>query len=88
VLYAQCEAQPNAQIYEAQVSKDEQTWLWRSNAGKSAVAFSNLPVGEKLYVQMRVKNAVGNSEWSASTPFLIPQSGLTIPERKRPKGVK
>lgn len=87
-FYVQCKSQTNAKVYEAQVSKDKVTWPWQANDGKSAVGFSNLPVGELLYVQMRVKNAIGTSEWSTPVPFTIPVEGVVIPERKRPKGVK
>ncbi len=87
-FYAKCETQTNAKVYEAQVSRDKLTWPWQAYDSKSAVGFSNLPAGETLYVQMRVKNSVGTSEWSTPKPFTIPVEGVAIPERKRPKGVK
>ena len=87
-LYAQCDAQPNAQVYLARISTDQQNWQWQNSAAKSAVPFTGLPKGQALYVQMMVTNSVGESEWNATKPFMIPAEGIAIPERKRPKGLR
>ncbi len=87
-LYVQCEAQPSAKVYTCRISTDETNWQWVSSDGKSAIAFSGLPVGVTLYAQMMVKNSVSASEWSDSKPFTIPVSGVSIPKFMRPKGVR
>lgn len=87
-LFVQCEKQWNAQLYHAQISRDKENWIWTSSDVRSAVGFSNLPVGEKLYVQMRVKNSLNLGEWSIAVPFYIPEPGVKIPEFKRPRGVR
>ena len=87
-IFFQCEVQPNAQLYYAQVSRDQVNWLWQASDVKSAVSFSDLPVGEVLYVQMCVKNSVGKGGWSAAIPFYIPAPGVSVPMDKRPLGVR
>lgn len=87
-LYAQCEAQIHSKFYEARVSSDQVAFPWTATSSKSAVGFVGLPAGQTLYVQMRVTNAIGPSEWSASKPFMIPAVGVTIPEVKRPRGLR
>jgi len=87
-LFAQCDSQPNTQVYHARISTDQENWQWANSASTSYVPFSGLPKGVVLYVQMMVKNSVGESDWSGSKQFMIPAEGITIPERKRPKGYK
>ncbi len=87
-LYAKCEVQKNSKLYIARISRDETNWLWHNSDTRAAVSFTGLPVGEKLYVQMMVRNSVATSEWSNSKPFIIPEPGLVTPKRKRPRGVK
>lgn len=87
-FYAQCDALTNAQFYEMQVSQDQVTWPWKATSGKSAVGMTGLPAGEVLYVQMRITNAIGTSDWSDSVKFMIPASSVRIPKIQRPKGVR
>lgn len=88
VLYVKCEAQENAQVYFAEVSREPDVWLWHASDVKSAVGFTNLPSGETLHVRMRVKNAVSMGPWGPIVSFMIPPEGVAIPVRARPRGVR
>ena len=87
-LFVQCEPQPGDPVYVARVSEDDVNWKWIKSDKRSSVGFFNLPAGVKLYAQMMVQNSVSESPWSDSKPFMIPAQGISIPERKRPKGRK
>jgi hypothetical protein len=87
-LYVQCDSQGSGCVYMARISEDEENWKWISSDKKSAIGFTGLPTGVKLYAQMRVRNTVSEGQWSDSKPFMIPPSSLSIPVRKRPIGIR
>ncbi|MBI1223894.1 MAG: hypothetical protein GC192_01540 [Bacteroidetes bacterium] len=87
-LYVQCDSQGTGSIYLARISDDDTNWNWISSDKKSAIGFTGLPAGIRLYAQMRVRNTVSEGQWSDSKPFMIPLSGMSIPNRKRPTGIR
>lgn len=87
-LFVQCDSQGPGCTYSARVSEDDTNWKWISSDKRSAIGFTGLPVGVKLYAQMLVRNTISEGQWSDSKPFMLPPSGLSIPARKRPKGIR
>ena len=71
MMIVQCDADPNATIYNARVSTDEVNWQWFGAHNSRKVKITGLPRGEKLFVQMRLENTHGHSPWSASVVGMI-----------------
>ena len=68
-----CKSDINASLYEVRISDDEKNWKWFGAHNTSSVKVDDIPRGIRIYVQMRLKNHLGHSPWSASTVGMIPQ---------------
>lgn len=88
-LMVTCDAQPNAELYTVRVGRDKTIWLWQESSRGANVLFEGLPTGEQLYLQMRMKNVNGSSEWSEYVLFRIPPTGEVVPtfRKKRSRAV-
>ncbi len=82
-LFVKCKAQTNAKIYSVQVSRDNQNWEWTDSDTSSTVEIAGLPIGVTLYLQMRMKNVNGPSNWSSSIKFRIPEPDEVVPQRRK-----
>jgi len=71
MMIVQCEADPNATLYNVRVSTDEINWSWFGAHNSRKVKVTNLPNGVKLFVQMRLENTHGHSPWSPSMIGMI-----------------
>lgn len=66
-----CDKDDNATLYNARISKDQVNWLWQKSNTSRTVKVPNLPIGERLYVQMQLENTNGTSPWSQSKIGII-----------------
>jgi hypothetical protein len=71
MMIVSCDSDPNATLYSARVSTDKENWKWFGAAQSKSVKVTELPNGVKLYVQMRLENAHGNSPWSKPVTGII-----------------
>lgn len=71
MMIVQCDADANASLYNVRASTDEENWKWFGAKTSRKVHITDLPNGEKLFVQMRLENAHGHSPWSTSVVGMI-----------------
>ncbi len=82
MVIVKCDNDPNADIYEVRISRDEKNWEWFGAHRSRTIKVMGLPRSEKLYMQMRIGNSHGYSPWSASISGIIgqPETILSIHE--------
>ncbi len=78
MMIVQCDADPNASMYIVRLSTDEESWRWSEPSTSRTLKVRNLPVGEKLFIQMRLQNSSGQSPWSPSVMGMIPEHGIVV----------
>ncbi len=78
MMIIQCNADPNASVYLVRVSEDEENWRWSEPSTSRTLKVRNLPVGKRLYIQMRLQNSSGYSPWSPSVFGMIPEHGIVM----------
>lgn len=71
MMIVSCDSDPNATLYSTRISTDEENWKWFGAAQAKTIKVTDLPNGERLYVQMRLENAHGHSPWSSSVTGII-----------------
>lgn len=71
MMIVSCDTDPNTTLYSARVSTDGENWKWFGAAQSKSVKVTELPNGVKLFVQMRLENAHGQSPWSKSVTGII-----------------
>ncbi|MEM6965240.1 MAG: hypothetical protein AAF573_10770, partial [Bacteroidota bacterium] len=73
MVMAICKRNNFADLYEARVSVDESNWTAFGANTSRTVQVKDLPYGQQLFLQMRMKNSHGYGPWSGSVAFHIPE---------------
>jgi hypothetical protein len=71
MVIIKCEKDDNATLYNARVSTDNENWTWFKSNTSRTVKITNLPIGDRIYVQMQLENDKGTSPWSQSKMGMI-----------------
>jgi hypothetical protein len=71
MVIVKCAKDDNATMYNARVSTDQVNWTWQKSNTSRTVKITNVPVGDRIYVQMQLENDKGTSPWSQSKVGII-----------------
>ena len=66
MVIVSCDRDVNASLYNVRISLDGVDWKWMRSSNSRTVKISNLPIGQKLFVQMQLQNSQGTGPWSQS----------------------